>query len=395
MPSRRRFLAGASTAALGATAGCLTSDDQYYPASDTPDTAWWPQPAFDRYNTAYNPAAVGPADGVTERWSMEIPGPSARPVIADGTAFLPTANGVVAVDAATSEEQWREPGDDPPLWPRDVRYHDGTLYVGAIEEPALLALDAESGERRWTYTPREREHGVYSLLVTPEPDHPQVWAGTHGGVYSIDPATGEPEWRRDTFGAVVRLSLGIPYLFAVTESGEVLALSRDDGAGYWRQNVNGHVNGFASGPSTTAVLSTFGGPTYGIGDNSGAVEWRVDGWTADGFVQTSQTVVTTGHRLRARDADDGSVRWTGGETTQCGPAAAGDTVYAASEDAVTAYDFGGGTGVGPLSVDKRRWSHAVEGRPERGLAVAEGAVFVLTEGGGEDERSMAYALEGT
>jgi hypothetical protein len=44
-------------------------------------------------------------------------------------------------------------------------------------------------------------------------------------------------------------------------------------------------------------------------------------------------------------------------------------------------------------VGTRRWSHPVEGRPEQGLAVADGAVFVLTEATREGEQSSAYALE--
>ena len=45
----------------------------------------------------------------------------------------------------------------------------------------------------------------------------------------------------------------------------------------------------------------------------------------------------------------------------CGPAAAADTIYAASEDQVTAYEFGDGIGVGPVGPGAKRWSHPVEG----------------------------------
>lgn len=100
-----------------------------------------------------------------------------------------------------------------------------------------------------------------------------------------------------------------------------------------------------------------------------------------------QDVLAAGSRLVALDSRSGARRWTGGSTTQCG-SAAGDTVYAAAEDRVTAYAFGGGVGAGGA----RHWTHAVVGRPEQGLAVADGAVILLTEDP-EEGTSKAYALE--
>lgn len=390
MPSRRRFLAGASATALGATAGCLDAVDPSYAGQDEPDTDWWPQPSFDSHGTCYNPDPVGPTDGVTERWAREISGPSARPVVADGTAFLPAADGVIAVDAATGEERWREEGDDPPLWPRDVRYHDGRVYVAAVEETGLLALDAETGERQWTFSPPDPEHGIRTLLVDPHRDHPDLYGGSHGAVYRFDPDTGERRWRREVFGVVQEMVVS-PHLLVATEGGEVYSLSSDDGTGYWRRNLNGMVTTLGTTSGGGPYVSLFGGPTYRL-DDHGATDWKRDGWSSDSFVLTYETLFATGQRLTARNVRDGSARWTGGATTQCGPAATGDTVYAASGDAVTAYDFGGGRGIGPVRIGTRRWNHSVEGRPEQGLAVADGAVFVLTEGG-SDERSMAYALE--
>jgi outer membrane protein assembly factor BamB len=120
--------------------------------------------------------------------------------------------------------------------------------------------------------------------------------------------------------------------------------------------------------------------------------WSADVWSDDSFVVAGRNLFAAGHRLVDLDVRGGDRRWTGGDTTQCGPAAAGDTVYAAAESHVSGYAVRGGVGVGRLRLDARRWSHPVEGRPEQGLVVADGAVFVLTEGGGDD-RSMAYALE--
>lgn len=388
MPSRRAFLAGLAPASAAATAGCLDDATPHYAGQDDPDTRWWPQPTFDRYGTCYNPQSVGPTDGVSERWSVEISAPSARPVVVDGTALLPTSEGVVAVDAGSGEEQWREPGDDGPMWPREVVVRDGTAYVAEVSE-GLYALDLETGERQWTFT--ESDHGVRPLLIEPRDGYPMLFAGAHDAVYGLDPETGERRWRREVFGAVSELVLGIPELLVATEGGELYALSRDDGTGYWRRNFHGMCTALGTTTGGGPYVSFFGGPTYRLGDQ-GRTEWRADSYTRNSFVLTGETIFTAGHRFQARKSRGGDERWTGGETTDCGPAAAGETVYAAENGSITAYDFDGGTGVGPVRVDARQWSHDVDGSPAQGIAVADGAVFVLTQGIDETS-SMAYALE--
>jgi outer membrane protein assembly factor BamB len=393
MPSRRQVLAGAGlgAVALGVAAaeGGLGGSEPYYDGQDEPDTRWWPQPGFDSLGSCYNPRPVGPREAVTERWAIEIPGPSTRPVVVDGRAYLPTASALLAVDAATGEELWRTDGGDAPMWPRSVVVHDDTVYVTQVEEPHLLALDPATGDRQWTFS--GAGHGLYPLLV--DPDRPTLFTGDgEGGVYALDPATGERRWRAEVFGAVSALAGGIPDLVVGTEAGEVYGLSYDDGRGRWRQDIPGPISALATPNGRGAFVSTFGGPTMELdAGRGGAPAWSTDVWAADSFVVAGRNLFATGHRLVDLDVRGGDKQWTGGETTQCGPAAAADTVYAASESHVTGYGIRGGVGVGGVRVGARRWSHPVEGRPEQGLVVADGAVFVLTEGG-NGERSMAYAL---
>jgi outer membrane protein assembly factor BamB len=389
--NRRQFLAGAGATGLAATAGCLGGSKPRYAGEENPDTNWWPQPQFDRIGSCYNPKSVGPRESVTERWSLDISAPSdCAPVIADGLAFLPTASAVRAVDARTGEEQWHENGGDPPMWPREVAFHDGLVFVAQVGDPGLLALDAATGEREWTFDPEG--YGVGALLLDPE--RPSLFAGdAEGRVYELDPATGKARWRRRVFGGVTSFAQSIPELLVGTEAGEVLALHPTDGTAYWRGEIPGQVEALATANGRGAFVSTFGGPTVELnGRKKGARNWTADPWAADSFVVAGDTLFAAGNRLVALDSNDGSRRWTGGKTAQCGPAAAGDTVYAASEGVVTAYKFGGGVGVRSHRVGETRWSHSVEGRPEQGIAVADGAVFVLTEGG-DEEASKAYALE--
>jgi outer membrane protein assembly factor BamB len=277
------------------------------------------------------------------------------------------------------------------MWPRHVLWYDGIAYVTQIGEPALIALDAETGEREWTFTPSES--GIRALLLDPEGADLYAEDG-RGIVYALDTDTSELSWQREVFGPVVAFAPSSSGLLVATEAGEIYGLSPDDGRGYWRQTLPGYIESLATANGRGAFVSVFGGPTVELeSERAGAVQWRRDTWSTDSFVVAGRTLLAAGHRLTALDIRSGGERqWTGAKTTQCGPAAAGDTVYAASEDRVLAYDSSGGVGVGPVRLGAKRWSHPVEGRPEQGLVVADDAVFVLTEGGG-DEDSKAYALE--
>lgn len=393
MPSRRDVLAGMGTASIAAVAGCLGGSEPQYvgESGEEPDTNWWPQPEFDHIGACYNPQQVGPRDGVSERWSLDISLPSARPVVADGMAYLPTATALLAVDAGTGDERWREDGGDTPMWPRRVLWHDGTVFVTQVGEPALIALDAKSGKQQWTFTPNRS--GIRTLLLDPEPG--RLYAGDgRGTVYGMNARDGEMIWQRNVFGPVTHFAQSIPELLVGTEAGEVYGLSPDDGRGYWRQKLPGYIESLATANGRGAFVSVFGGPTVELeSERAGAIQWDRNVWSHDSFVVAGRSLVTAGRRLVALDIrSDGERQWTGGETAQCGPAAAGDTVYAASENDVIAYKFNGGIGLREFRLGAKRWSHPVEGRPEQGLAVADGAVFVLTEGD-EDEASKAYALE--
>lgn len=135
MFGRRQFISGIGTAGIAVCAGCLGGSEPSYWGESASETKWWSQPQFDAISSCYNPASVGPRTGVRERWQLDISGPSARPVVANGLAFLPTATAVRAVDARTGEEQWRETGDETSLWPRVVCYR----YDPPFETPARVS----------------------------------------------------------------------------------------------------------------------------------------------------------------------------------------------------------------------------------------------------------------
>ncbi|WP_425604714.1 PQQ-binding-like beta-propeller repeat protein [Halobellus ordinarius] len=85
------------------------------------------------------PRCSRPREAPKERFRIDLPSPTDRPVVADGTVFLPTMGGLIALDAADGEEQWRyAPAEAAHFFPSPA-VHDGTVYVTG-EDPGLVAL---------------------------------------------------------------------------------------------------------------------------------------------------------------------------------------------------------------------------------------------------------------
>lgn len=136
--------------------------------------------------------AVG-TDG-TERWSASI-GPIAGDVTVDGgTVYAGTLESrLVALDAATGEERWSFRGANwfwaRPLITSDVIYASTTL--GTIH-----AIDRATGTERWQSRPTEAEVRAMPVLV----DGVLVIADRDGRIHGLDPANGATLWTQRQSG---------------------------------------------------------------------------------------------------------------------------------------------------------------------------------------------------
>lgn len=149
-------------------AGCIgRNEPSYSPGTD--DTTEWPMPAYNRGFSASNPDAVAPREGVTERWSTELPslGSSARPVVTVGRVLVPTAGALVVLVLDTGAEHWRHGQEQP--WSRAPIVHNGTANVGFADQRGLVALDVESGDEQWRVETRvpSRPHPRSIRATTP------------------------------------------------------------------------------------------------------------------------------------------------------------------------------------------------------------------------------------
>jgi len=355
-------------------------------------------PAYDRGFSGYNPDAAAPRKGVTERWSTELSGlgPTSRPVVAAGRVLVPTAGALVALNLATGEERWRRGREQP--WTSAPAVRDGTAYVGFADRSGLVALDVETGDEQW----RIETRGSIETAPTFDAGPDTLYVGDDTGrIYRIDPASGEVTLRGEVFGPVTALAHHRSLLVG-TESGEVYDLFPHHGefTGLWRRKVDGWVTALAARDGAIFV-GTFGGSVYRLQDGAdvGTSRWEADRGAINLAATGGDVVGSDGAGLRTFDARTGTAGWEHEGHYGAAPAIAGDTVYVGGGEMgengngfVAAYALSGGTGVGPLTVGGKRWRFTVESAVMEGVAVADGAVFAVTQSLREAP-ARVYALD--
>jgi len=400
MPSRRRILATLGLLATGG-GGCL-GDGGADPPAATDGRTDWPLPDFDAQGTSYNQNPVGPRSTPDERWRRTVPHPTGRPVVAGGRVFLPTLGGLrtFALDGSPG---WTLPpaADRSTAWVTGPAVHDGTAYIGTDDSRSLLALSAADGSERW-------RADVGGVSVSPVPDHDweTVFVGTRDGtVARVGTDSGEIRWTTSVFGPVTSLAANGGVAYVGTEAGELYALFEDavrrtsgsrtqsgGGRGLWRRKLPGSVVDVALGNGGPVYATTFGGGTFELADglHTGRTRWHVDsGPSNDSLVVGADTLYgADGGGLVAMSRHGEGRRWSLEGSFSAGMAGAGDTLYVGGEDGVSAYRAGGGVGLGGLRFDARRWHVDVGGSVTRGLAVADGTVFVPVGGTSADEAAL-------
>lgn len=160
MPSRRRFLALAGTAAATTLAGCSAVGPDDPPSADPrtiddPDrhvvgaTGEWSTFGANAANNRVVHDGQAPVGGLVERWRVDASHAAREPIVVGDTVYHSAQSGQLrALDVDDGSERWRV--EDTTSYPL-VR--DGTLYVGTRE--GLLVLDAETGAEHWRWEPDE------------------------------------------------------------------------------------------------------------------------------------------------------------------------------------------------------------------------------------------------
>jgi outer membrane protein assembly factor BamB/tRNA A-37 threonylcarbamoyl transferase component Bud32 len=281
-----------------------------------------------------------------------------------GTVVTGTrGGGVQAWEASNGQKLWELTGcqsdfESPEAGPA---VHEGTVFVW--QDARLRALDARTGEERWSYPIGDAAScGGVPVRLTYAPDG-YVYASAGTRVLAIDVATGRVRWHFEapaaflcapTFAPGPAVTGGGVYL--ADYLGTVYALDATDGRDRWRIATE-------SRASIEPVLVAAGHVHVGSGKGlytldavTGTPKWR---FQAGGDIVGAPAVAegrihfgSTDHLLYTLKADDGRLRWklaTGGEITGS-PVVKDGVVYACSKDrCVYALDAEKGTGTARTS----------------------------------------------
>ncbi|MFC7216228.1 PQQ-binding-like beta-propeller repeat protein [Saliphagus sp. GCM10025334] len=415
-------------------AGTPQSDGNSPEAANSLDDTW-PQFGANPRNTGYVSTVAGPGTDEPElawRYTAGTPTMNTSPIVGDGTVYVPGSGNpglIHAIDIETGDNVWQfepagyassalalgdgmlfvgtwgkqfyaldaESGDE--LWSQEIGHRfgssspvivDDTIYVGTIgdgplvvrgpedeetfEACAFLALDAETGERKWQYREFSEKENISS---SPAVADGRVYFGGESGVYALDSETGEEVWTRDipthpdSSPAVVDdvVYYGAPTTSDSGPPAEVWALDGSTGETRW---------------------------SVGIDD----VSLRTSPAVADGVVYVAassvRTCLTVGGgesecsgvtrgQLYALDAASGERQWTAElETdTRSSPAVADGVIYVGCRDGLSAVTTAGENAWRVTFESDRGDGPYVKSSP----AVANGYVFI----GASDGRLRAFS----
>lgn len=417
---RRDLLRLAGTTAVAAIAGCTSSTESSTSppdaGSETPtgggagDGAW-PMAEVDAANTAALPAATGPTEPVSSRWTFDENGTfEATPAIADGTVYAGTDEGhLYAVDATDGTEQWAHEGDRDLLGPPAVA--EGQVYVVAAGA-SVRAHDAATGDQVWSARVGQGDDDRLDWVESAPTvvDGSVYVGGTDGNLHAIDAETGDEQWRVRQRGNVpLTPAVADGTTFGGASDGPTLvAAGVADGPRRWETTIvvpdrdvtleasptvlgdTVYTGVRADDPSVTHTAS---GRVAALATDDGSERWRVE--TAapareiatDGeaiYVATLEPSHLPAGALVALDPADGSERWRldPEEGVHVHPTLVGDWLY-------TLRHVGYPATVDLCAVDPDdggvRWRHRLDFGPD-GVAVVNGTAFVGSE-------SRVYALE--
>lgn len=381
--TRRRLLSSVGTLGIAAVVGCvdavpLVGDDA---ANDGNEDALDEWPGFQRTvaNSGFVEDDAAPTSAPEVRWERSLSGGLGDQVAvvdaSDGRlAIAVTEAGTVhALDAAAGEEVWSQSLDGASGQCPAVS--QGIVVVGT-DAGTLYGLDIGSGEPEWTTA-------LPGPVAGPTIAGDTAYAGTAEDPHAcaVDLATGEEQWavgiaeNAVDYPAVASGSVYVGAEWTAALQGHVYALDTDDGSEEW------HYEGTRmQSPTTTEefVLA----PSLGVRyySHSGRVrgQFGTGGHIIASPAIDGRTIVTgttagriTVHGLAGADGPDWSTEVGGRPTAP--PAVTPAAVYATrAEDDVVALDRSNG---------EIRWTWNVDGDVVTGPTVADGGVFVGTDGG--------------
>lgn len=297
-------------------------------ASQTPGTDW-PMSRANSANTNHI-NTTGPTNPITTRWTFATEANTFRsgPLVVNGTVYFGTKhhgrselgnnNGkLYAVDAWTGEERWTFQASSR-KHPTSVAVFRNTVYVGT-RNGAVHALDPATGDRFWTFRTSGRPKGLKVKNGVLYVISKGITAGISvpdGRVYALGALRGEEKWAFTTDGPTTGLAVNDGTTYVTTWGGSrVYALDAETGAEDWNVELSGWLNApvVANGNVYVGTQRAPGEDVYALDAATGEERWKRTFQGANGVASPSvlgDTAYVTGNQLHAVDTQTGADRWT-------------------------------------------------------------------------------------
>lgn len=329
--------------------------------------------------------ALDPADG-SERWRVDFDGDLDPDVdaLGDDAVFVSHYPNLHAYEATSGEHRWTM---DDAGWPA---YHDGVVYAVKHDTRYVVAVDAADASERWTA----------DLDVQPLPSpvvaDGTLYVGDRDALHALDAATGDARWTFSVengdfvhpalaYGEVGGSSATVAGVVPVwsVENGTLLGVSAADGTEQWRVERVPESNSPPVARHDDALVVASETHLTAYDAATGAERWRVEtsgvGWPR---VAGDAVYLSGVDAIHAVDAVTGARRWRSRLDSErpvhLGEVADGTVSISSWDGWVAALDAADGA---------LGWRHRHGGEPAWFPAVADGTVYLGTR----DGRAMALS----
>jgi outer membrane protein assembly factor BamB len=343
-PHRRRFLRGcAGTVGLGTT-GCLGSDAP----AETPATETETQTETDtKTTTRTQPTQPEPPIVWQQTLGSEITAP---PTSTGENLYVGTKFGSIeSLDATDGRKQWS--------YDADTKLRSSPVHVGEIvfvvigkndlfENHGIVALDAESGTVRWTFSPEAwwlEILGVTDdvLYVGTEDDAIEDTGQT---LYALSVADGAEQWAGEigdpSGGLLAAETIYVPTY------GRLYAYDTGTGEQRWTAAVGDYSYQTIAATDETVCFVADEGDTRGtliaLDSETGEEKWRHDDWITTSTTLYNGTLYVGGQHIAAFDPESGERQWQADESGFVPRVPVQDDVLFAGGGSVRAFDTKGG-----------------------------------------------------
>jgi outer membrane protein assembly factor BamB len=245
----------------------------------------------------------------------------------DGTVLAPTDTGIVAVNVESGERRWNRTLKGGAA--TDVTVTAGTVLVASGNQ-VIYGLNAGDGSVQWDSVPFN-----FGGLQTSSADDRQVYGGGENAFFAM--VDGARQWTRESGARIAGApTVGDEYLFAGLTSARAVAVEKASGKLEWEARLDGRATASpALGERSLYVPA--GGTIHKLQRGSGDEVWRrgLDNTCVVAPVVTDESlfVATTSGTIYALSKANGTTFWKheADMTIQSDPALADGRLYIGSD----------------------------------------------------------------